>query len=368
MEQVKISTLQLYVLMVFFQLGSAVVVGLGLQAKQGAWIAILIGMGAGLVLFWMYTQIHLYQPENNFVNMLQESFGNVFGKVVGFLYILYFIYLAARVLRDFGELLLSATLVETPMFVILTIMILASLYVISKGIEVLARTSEFYFPILSGLVVLGIGLLFASKAVQLKNLQPYTGEGWGLILQTAFPMTLTFPFGELIAFLMLFKYVNKTNRVRTTGIFAILTSGIILAVTAIMDVAVLGADSAARTTFPLLMTISRIEIGDFIQRLDAIGVFILIIGMFFKVSLFYYVAVACTASVFNVTKFKLLFYPVSLVILFAALTITSNFSEHLEEGMQLVPFYIHLPLQLGIPFLVLLILSVKYRKRINGVQ
>ncbi|WP_221567355.1 GerAB/ArcD/ProY family transporter [Alkalihalobacillus sp. TS-13] len=362
MEQVKISTIQLYVLMVFFQIGSAVVVGLGLQAKQGAWIAILLGMIAGNVFFWMYTRIHLYSPSNNYMDMLQIAFGKILGKAVGFIYIIYFTYLAARVLRDFGELLLSATLVETPLFIILTIMILASFYVISKGIEVLARTSEFYFPILTGLVFFGIALLFASKAVDLKKLQPYFGDGWGVILKTAFPMTMTFPFGELVAFLMLFTYVNNTKKIRQTGYFAILTSGVMLAFTAMMDIAVLGAETAARTTFPLLMTISHIQIGQFIQRLDAIGVFILIIGMFFKVSIFYYVAVSCTANVFNVNKFKRLFYPISLVILFGALTITTNFSEHLEEGLIVVPFFLHLPLQLGVPFLVLVILAIRYRK------
>jgi spore germination protein KB len=46
----KINAFQLFVLIVLFELGSAIVVGLGMQAKQDAWLAILIGMAGGLVV------------------------------------------------------------------------------------------------------------------------------------------------------------------------------------------------------------------------------------------------------------------------------------------------------------------------------
>jgi spore germination protein KB len=50
----KIHPIQLFTLMVLFELGSAVVVGLGLEAKQDAWLAILFGMMGGIVLFSLY--------------------------------------------------------------------------------------------------------------------------------------------------------------------------------------------------------------------------------------------------------------------------------------------------------------------------
>lgn len=44
MEKAKISATQLFILMVLFELGSALLVPLAMRAKQDAWLAILIGM------------------------------------------------------------------------------------------------------------------------------------------------------------------------------------------------------------------------------------------------------------------------------------------------------------------------------------
>jgi spore germination protein KB len=49
--------------MLLFEIGSAVVVGLGMQAKQDAWLAILIGMANGFSLFLVYD--YLYRQHAN---------------------------------------------------------------------------------------------------------------------------------------------------------------------------------------------------------------------------------------------------------------------------------------------------------------
>ncbi|MED4298816.1 GerAB/ArcD/ProY family transporter, partial [Priestia megaterium] len=56
-----------------------------------------------------------------------------------FVYILYFMYDAARVLRDFGEMLLTSAYPETPLFIAHTLLMLVIIYTIRKGIEVVAR-------------------------------------------------------------------------------------------------------------------------------------------------------------------------------------------------------------------------------------
>ena len=54
MEKVKISTTQLFVLVVLFEMGSAILVGIASGAKQDAWIAVLLGLAGGIVVFFIY--------------------------------------------------------------------------------------------------------------------------------------------------------------------------------------------------------------------------------------------------------------------------------------------------------------------------
>ena len=52
----KISLAQLFILIFIFELGSATVVGIGTEAKQDAWIAVLIAsfIGVGLISFYYF--------------------------------------------------------------------------------------------------------------------------------------------------------------------------------------------------------------------------------------------------------------------------------------------------------------------------
>jgi spore germination protein KB len=47
MEKAKISVIQLFAMMFLFELGSALVVSLGSNAKKDAWLAILLGVCGG---------------------------------------------------------------------------------------------------------------------------------------------------------------------------------------------------------------------------------------------------------------------------------------------------------------------------------
>ncbi|WP_367888730.1 GerAB/ArcD/ProY family transporter [Alteribacillus bidgolensis] len=63
--------------------------------------------------------------------------------------------------------------------------------------------------------------------------------------------------------------------------------------------AVLSVEEVERSTFPLLSTIGRVNLFEFIQRLDALVVFTLLINMFFKISIFFYVAVIGMVDLFK---------------------------------------------------------------------
>jgi spore germination protein KB len=54
MEKVQVNALQMFVLIVLFELGSAILFGPGSAAKQDAWITNLLGLAGGLLLFFVY--------------------------------------------------------------------------------------------------------------------------------------------------------------------------------------------------------------------------------------------------------------------------------------------------------------------------
>ncbi|MFJ7990814.1 GerAB/ArcD/ProY family transporter [Peribacillus frigoritolerans] len=363
MEKANISGYQLFVLIFLFEMGSALLVPLAGEAKQAAWLVILIAMVGGFLLFFIYYGLFQYYPEQLLTEFVRSILGNFLGRIVAFLYILYFIYLAARVLRDFGDTLLTFAYPHIPLFVANAAFILVVVYTVRKGVEVLTRTGELFFVLENLLLMTFFLLIVASGMIHLNNLKPVIEMSVTKMVKMAFTKTIFFPFGEIISFLMIFPYLNEPKRLKKIGISSIAAAGIFLAIIMAMNIAVLGVDLTTRSQYPLLSLIQSIEVAGFLERLDVYFLFLLMIGGFIKISVFTYVAVTGTANVFNVKQPSRLAYPVGFVILLSSIIIASSFTEHMHEGLGAVPIYIHLPFQVIIPLLLLIIAFFKNRKK-----
>ncbi|MBB6450756.1 ABC-type uncharacterized transport system permease subunit [Geomicrobium halophilum] len=86
---------------------------------------------------------------------------------------------------------------------------------------------------------------------------------------------------------------------------------------------------------------------------------------FFKVGIYLYAGVIGASDVFNVQEISKLVYPLGIVVLFLSMIIANNFAAHIEEGLHIVPMALHLPLQVIIPVLLLLIAAINHRSRKN---
>ncbi|HET7579718.1 MAG TPA: endospore germination permease [Bacillales bacterium] len=361
MEKAKISSIQFFTFICLFELGTAIVVVPGLSAKKDAWLAILLGMIGGLFLFLLYALLFRLYPGFSLTGYARQILGPPIGKLIGILYMFYFLYDGTRDVRDFGNLLTDSTYIYTPLLIINFMIILTIVYVLHHGIEVLARTSEIFCGILFFIgFVAGIIIIFSGQ-MDLNHLRPVLENGWGPVLKTAFPLTLTFPFGEVIVFAMLLPYLNRPKLGVKTGFAAIGLSGFLLMWTVSVDIGVLGINVASRSSFPLLASISLINLPGLFQRLDALVVLTLIIGGFFKIAILYYGAVICAAETFNVANFRKLLFPIAVVLLISSMTVATNFAEHIKEGLEFVPLYIHIPMQIGIP--VVLLIAGFFRKK-----
>ncbi|WP_078410123.1 GerAB/ArcD/ProY family transporter [Priestia abyssalis] len=332
MENARISPGQLFALMMLFDIGTALVVSLGIMAEKDAWLAILLGGAFGLLLFIVYASLFRLYPELSLTGYMRAILGKWIGWPLGLLYILFFLYGAARDVRDGGDLLVSSLLDQTPLIVINAVMVMSVAYVLNKGIEVLARTAQIFLVVLVILGLLSNLLLFFSGVVEIKRLFPVLGNGWGPVIKTSLKQTIAFPHGEVICFTMVMPYLNQPKTGVRAGLAAVLISGLVLSYSSALNIAVLGNNIVGRATFPLLYTISLINIGEFVQRLDVFVVTTLIIGNFFKVAIFFYAGVMAAADVFQIGDHRKLILPMGLLILLISMMLSGSFTEHIEEG------------------------------------
>ncbi|MCQ6264806.1 spore germination protein [Fictibacillus sp. WQ 8-8] len=363
MEKARITPYQLFVLILLFELGSALLVAVGIEAKQDAWIVILLGMLGGLGLFFICYRLYCFYPDMLPTEYLQKVVGKGIGRPIAYLYMLYNLYIAGRVLRDFGTMLLTFAYFETPLLIANTLMILVIIYTVSKGIEVLARTGELFLVFIYLLAGSGVILVLFSGVIDIHNLQPVLENGWKPIIKTTLKESLYFPFGELLVFTMIIPYVEDAKKLRNASVLATVVSGLSLALVMMFNISILGVNLTALSQFPLLSTIQTIQVADFLERLDVYFMIALVVGGFFKISLFLYVAVIGTANLFNVKPASRLSYPLGLVVLFMSMTMASNYSEHIKEGIGIIPLLLHLPFQYIFPIIVFIVAYFKNKNK-----
>lgn len=82
MEHSKINMRQLFVLIVLFEHGSAIVIPFGASAKQDAWIAILLSLVLGLLLILVYERLFHYYPDQPLTSYVTHIVGKPLGKVL----------------------------------------------------------------------------------------------------------------------------------------------------------------------------------------------------------------------------------------------------------------------------------------------
>ncbi|RBW67943.1 GerAB/ArcD/ProY family transporter [Bacillus taeanensis] len=360
MQTAKISPFQLFTLIVFFEIGTTVMFPLGAGAKQAAWITILLGMAGGVPLLFMYHYLFQNYPNMPLTEYMKDIFGKFVGTFVGILYMLYFLYGAARDVRD-GMELLTLYYMGTPISVLGFLLMAVILYGIYKGIEVLCRTSEAFFIYLIGTGVLFVILVMGSGIVHTDRLFPILEPDWKTIIGTAFKETWMAPFGEMICFTMIFHYLTNKKLQLQVSMSAVILSGLVLAFIHGLTITVLGANIRGEKISPLLEMNKLIDIGDFIQRLDSFFMVWLIVNDFFKISVFMYAAILAGSTIFHVSK-KILILPFGAAVVITSIYFAPNYGAHMKQSFVVLQ-YVYPVFAAYIPFLLCIVLFI--RKKVN---
>lgn len=264
--------------------------------------------------------------------------------------------------------LVSLTYQETPPWILGIILMAVVLYGIYNGIEVLGRVGELYLIAFLFITVLAIIGLFASGVVKGENLLPVLEPGWKSIFRTMISQTWMWPFGEMVCFTMILPYLSQPKQGLKIGWLGIVMTGMFLAMVHGLEIATLGVERTNQAIFPFMEMSQKINVGDVIQRLDAFVMVTLVVNVFFKISIYIYVAVEAAADVFPVSKNKL-FIPMGGAVLITSIWFTGSITGHLAQGnivlKNIYPFF-----GAGIPLALFLvsILRKKLKKHPKSYQ
>lgn len=352
MEKARISSIQLFLLLFGFLFGSTVILHPTSSAKNDAWLAILLGGVGGALLMGIYVAIALLNPSRTLVEILRDRFGKFVGNAVSILYIWYFIHIASLVFRNFGEFIATVTFPETPMIVVIGLFAVLLVYEVNSGVEVMGRLSELFVPVIP-VVVLIISLSLITTR-DFTAFLPMLENGMAPVLNAAFGF-ITFPFGETIAFLMLFPHLNKKGNLKKVTALSLLFKVALSLSIFIRDISVLGSDLMYQATFTPHLTALLIP-GLNVEPLVDIN---LLIGGGIKISVCIYAAVKALSQVLGINDYRKLTAAITTFCVVLSIWVYENVLEMFSWVEKVWPYY-SIPFQIVIP-LLLLFLSLRKR-------
>ncbi|MFB9326098.1 GerAB/ArcD/ProY family transporter [Paenibacillus aurantiacus] len=348
-----------YSMLLVFLLGTSIIFGPP-RFVPDAWLVELIAVIPAGALFLLFAGLVAAGNGGGLYAMLDKAWGSTIGRVWTLCYAVYFLYIASRNVRDMIELVMTSILRATPTSVLVFMFVLVVAYASSGGMAVLGRLSVLIAAIVgSFFFALAILLLF-SGSVDTERLLPFLSEGLMKVLAVPLRSSVWFPYGELIVFLVFRSSFGTARSFRRIGWLAMISACLLLTFSDLLQTSVLGMEDIVFSVFPLLDAARMISIYNFITRLDALVALIIIFGVLIKCAVFVHAAVLGANRAFGQHRR----FPLSAALLVGAFSIlvTHNNAEHFEEGLKYVIYWLHIPAQLALPAVTLLLLRVRYRK------
>ncbi|WP_054637409.1 endospore germination permease [Thalassobacillus sp. C254] len=316
MEKGRISALQMAFLMYPAILATATLLVPAITAQSAGrdmWLSPFWGSLIGVITVLIAYFLHTRYPEDTFIQYSEKITGKFFGKLIGLLFLLFYLHITAIIVREYAEFIIGAFFLRTPHEV-----------VDKRGIEVLGRCADFLVPILVLFILLLV--ILPVGEYQVENLLPTFEHGLRPSIEGAIAPQAWFSEFFLMAFL--FPLINKKERNKSLkyGLLTVLSVMITMTLVNLLALLVFG-ELTETLLYPVMSAGRYIEIGEFFEHLESFVMVVWVAGTFLKVGVFYYVLSVGTAQWLGLSNYKPLVFPFGLLLVYVAMWSASNLME-----------------------------------------
>lgn len=264
--------------------------------NQDTWIVVLLSI--------IYTHIMmapLLFLANKFkdltmIGYLEIIHGKTIGKLVGFLYGLYFLANSFNASTIQSELITTSILPDTPEKLIVIGMMITCIYAVSRGLVTGYRVSEVLAPI--SIFITIILILIGINNFRYYLILPILADSTLLDINLG-AMELSTFFSEIFFLTMIIPYLEKKEDINKIFTKSTIYSLGLLSIIVVISQITLGVEYMKHSNFPFLLYVRSIDIFEIIERIDSLAILAWLLTSLTRVSGYLLISVAAFREVFN---------------------------------------------------------------------
>jgi spore germination protein KB len=325
-------------------------------AGRDMWISPVWGAIMGILMFCVVFKLNRYYPQETIIEYSEHLIGRFAAKLLGFLYLFFYLHNTGVVIREYGEFIVGSTLSRTPLWFVAGSMVLVCAFNIRGGVEVIGRTAQFFVPIVLFLFVCIVLLLIPD--LKPERMMPFMEYGIKPSLIGALVPQGWFSEYILVSFLL--PAVSDRNKMLKCGLISVLAVMVTMMITNMASLLLFG-EITSSLGFPVMTAARYISLSDFFEHLESVVMAIWVAGTFVKISMFYYALTLGTAQWLGLSDYRPLTLPIGFMLVLVSLWLAPNLQGLVRFISLSLPFY-YGTVQTAIPLLLLLIAFVRHRR------
>ncbi|WP_028610601.1 GerAB/ArcD/ProY family transporter [Paenibacillus harenae] len=358
-NNVKISIRQFTILMMFYTIGTTILVipsTLAADAKQNAWIAAIVGWLLGLLIVYLYFSIGKLYPQMTLIGFLEHTLGKWFGKLVSLIFITFSFLGASTVLFYLANFMTTQVMPETPIGAFIILFAALVFMGVRLGLEVLSRSAEILFPWF--LILFVVSSILLIPEIEIQKMKPIMEIGIKPTIKAALAYIGTASLPLVLILLIFPSALNQKKGAGKAFMIGTLLGGICIILITFLSISILGADFSSRNMYPSYALAKQINIGNFIQRVEILMAGMWFMTIFFKASFYAYGVVAGITQLFGCKDYRPFVFPCGMIIAAYSLVVYPNVAYMMDfDSTVYIPYVITIGLLL--PLLLLVIGSIR---------
>lgn len=249
-------------------------------AKNASWLSLLLSMTIGIGLLAIMLYLRGKYPERSFIAMCRTTIGKWPTVVIACLMLPLAFHMASGIMIDVSAFMTSMLLPETPAYVFSGMLYIVAALFLRSGIEAIGRMTALLGAAIVIMWVIVIAMLVSDLRPEL--LQPVFPDGIKPMLLGSYT-TLGFPYGEVVLLLVVLPFARQDNRkkLRIALIGTMIANGAVLTISTLSTMMILGP-LAPEKKYSLFVLSQTIELGDIIERMEAVVGMSMIAGSVMK--------------------------------------------------------------------------------------